>query len=102
MYQGEHSIQYHKLDLTGRVEEGIGGRIVLLCNEYPISGTGRNAEDALQSLLRCFRLHAEAQAAVKGIDMTLLDTVASPLEFHIAMPYPSRGEMPRESIAPVR
>lgn len=102
MAKEDPKIYYRTLNLTGVVQEGIDGRIVLLCNEYPISGVGESAEDALQSLLRCFRLHVEAEASVKGSSLAVLAAEATPLEFGIAMSYPSPEESKHEPVAPLR
>lgn len=79
---------YDTLRLTGTLSSGIGGRVVLLCNELPISGAGKDTEEAFQSLLRCLRLYEEANLdAGRSLDAALqrVDRPASTFEY--VMPY---------------
>ncbi len=80
---------HEALRLTGTLADGgIGGRIVLLCNELPISGVGETPEEAFQSLLRCLQLYEEASEAMeRSMDAVIqqVDTPASTFEY--VMPY---------------
>ena len=52
---------YDKMNLTGKMEL-VEGKVLLLCNEFPITGVGDDVQSALLSLLDGHRVYEWASA----------------------------------------
>ena len=54
---------HYEYTLTGEVRE-VEDQVVLLCNEFPVSGIGNNSEEAFADLLHAFRTYTEGAGDV--------------------------------------
>ena len=54
---------------------GIEDQVVLLCNEFPVSGIGKNSEEAFVDLLHAFRAYTEGAG-----DVDILTTEGSMIQ----------------------
>ena len=90
-------MEYNELRLTGELQEGINGRKIVLCKEFPISGAGDTTEEAIQSLLRSFRIYKKAN--LQALTKPNIRSVKRPVQtFAFEMPYSSE-ESEREAMA---
>lgn len=91
---------HYEYTLTGEVRE-VEDQVVLLCNEFPVSGIGNNSEEAFADLLHAFRTYTEGTGDVDILTTehhfsdSGPDTGAAIPQFHYSM---NRGG-PRHLVA---
>ena len=59
-------MQSQNYTLTGEVRE-VEDRVVLLCNEFPVSGIGKDSEEAFVDLLHAFRAYTEGAGDIGSL-----------------------------------
>ena len=70
--------------LTGEVRD-VEDQVVLLCNEFPISGIGKNSEEAFVDLLHAFRAYTEGAG---DVDILTTERPITDSSLDVAAPIP--------------